>query len=115
MPLFGKDLGINLGTVNTLICEGDEIALHEPTVVAIDVEESKIVEVGQAAREMDGRVPEAIQIMRPMRDGVIADFGVTQRLLGHFIEKVCGPARLLKPRVVSNIPHRVNSGESRAA
>jgi len=114
MPLFGKDLGINLGTVNTLICEGDEIALHEPTVVAIDVEESKIVEVGQAAREMDGRVPEAIQIMRPMRDGVIADFGVTQRLLGHFIEKVCGPARLFKPRVMITIPYGVTSVESRA-
>jgi rod shape-determining protein MreB len=114
MPLFGKDLGINLGTVNTLICEGDEIALHEPTVVALDVEELKIVEVGQAAREMDGRVPEAIQIMRPMRDGVIADFGVTQRLLGHFIEKVCGPARLFKPRVMITIPYGVTSVESRA-
>lgn len=114
MPLFGKDLGINLGTVNTLICEGDEIALHEPTVVALDVEEQKIVEVGQAAREMDGRVPEAIQIMRPMRDGVIADFGVTQRLLGHFIEKVCGPARLFKPRVMITIPYGVTSVESRA-
>ena len=114
MPLFGKDLGINLGTVNTLICEGDEIALHEPTVVAIDVEESKIVEVGQAAREMDGRVPEAIQIMRPMRDGVIADFGVTQRLLGHFIEKVCGPARLFKPRVMISVPYGVTSVEKRA-
>ena len=114
MPLFGKDLGIHLGTVNTLICEGDEIVLHEPTVVAIDVEELKIVEIGQAAREMDGRVPEAIQIMRPMRDGVIADFGVTQRLLGHFIEKVCGPARLFKPRVMITIPYGVTSVESRA-
>jgi len=114
MPLFGKDLGISLGTVNTLICEGDEIALLEPTVVAIDVEELKIVEVGQAAREMDGRVPESIQIMRPMRDGVIADFGVTQRLLGHFIEKVCGPARLFKPRVMITIPYGVTSVESRA-
>jgi len=114
MSLFGKDLGISLGTVNTLICEGDEIALLEPTVVAIDVEELKIVEVGQAAREMDGRVPESIQIMRPMRDGVIADFGVTQRLLGHFIEKVCGPARLFKPRVMITIPYGVTSVESRA-
>src|SRR4030065_2693322 len=114
MPLFGKDLGINRGTFNTLICEGDEIALHEPTVVAIDVEESKIVEVGQAAREMDGRVPEAIQIMRPMRDGVIAGFGGRQRLLGHFIEKVCGPARLFKPRVMITIPYGVTSVESRA-
>jgi rod shape-determining protein MreB len=114
MPLFGKDLGINLGTINTLICERDEIVLHEATVVALEIEELKIVEVGQAAREMDGRVPEAIEIMRPMRDGVIADFGVTQRLLGHFIEKVCGPARLFKPRVMITIPYGVTSVESRA-
>ncbi len=87
MPLFGRDLGIDLGTTNTLICEGSDIVLHEPTVVAIDVDELKIVEVGQAAREMDGRVPESIQVMRPLRDGVIADFEVTQRMLGHFIEK----------------------------
>ena len=60
MPLFGRDLGIDLGTINTLICEGSDIVLHEPTVVAIDVDELKIVEVGQAAREMDGRVPDTM-------------------------------------------------------
>jgi rod shape-determining protein MreB len=114
MPLFGKDLGIDLGTVNTLICEGDEIVLHEPTVVAIDIDELKIVEVGQAAREMDGRVPEDIEVMRPLRDGVIADFEVTHRMLGHFIEKVCGPARLFKPRVMITVPYGVTSVESRA-
>lgn len=114
MALFGKDLGIDLGTVNTLICEGEEIVLHEPTVVAIDVEELKIVEVGQAAREMDGRVPEEIEVMRPLRDGVIADFEVTHRMLGHFIEKVCGPARLFKPRIMITVPYGVTSVESRA-
>ena len=114
MPLFGRDLGIDLGTTNTLICEGGDIVLHEPTVVAIDVDELKIVEVGQAAREMDGRVPEAIQVMRPLRDGVIADFEVTQRMLGHFIEKACGPARLFKPRVMMTVPYGVTSVESRA-
>ncbi len=114
MPLFGKDLGIDLGTVNTLICERDEIVLHEPTVVAIDIDELKIVEVGQAAREMDGRVPEEIEVMRPLRDGVIADFEVTHRMLGHFIEKVCGPARLFKPRVMITVPYGVTSVESRA-
>ncbi|HEX9680873.1 MAG TPA: rod shape-determining protein [Anaerolineales bacterium] len=114
MGLFGKDLGIDLGTVNTLICEGDEIVLHEPTVVAVDVEELKIVEVGQAAREMDGRVPETIEVMRPLRDGVIADFEVTHRMLGHFLEKVCGPARLFKPRVMITVPYGVTSVESRA-
>jgi len=114
MPLFGRDLGIDLGTTNTLICEGSDIVLHEPTVVAIDTDELKIVEVGQAAREMDGRVPEVIQVMRPLRDGVIADFEVTQRMLGHFIEKACGPARLFKPRVMMTVPYGVTSVESRA-
>ncbi|MBM3120856.1 MAG: rod shape-determining protein [Chloroflexi bacterium] len=114
MPLFGRDLGIDLGTINTLICEGSDVVLHEPTVVAIDVDELKIVEVGQAAREMDGRVPDTIQVMRPLRHGVIADFEVTQRMLGHFIEKACGPARLFKPRVMITVPYGATSVESRA-
>jgi rod shape-determining protein MreB len=114
MALFGRDLGIDLGTINTLICEGGDIVLHEPTVVAIDVDELKIVEVGQAAREMDGRVPDTIQVMRPLRHGVIADFEVTQRMLGHFIEKACGPTRLFKPRVMITVPYGVTSVESRA-
>ncbi len=114
MALFGKDLGIDLGTVNTLICEGDEVVLFEPTVVAIDIDELKIVEVGQAARDMFGRVPESIEVMRPLRNGVIADFEVTYRMLGHFVEKVCGPARLFKPRVMITVPHGVTSVESRA-
>ncbi len=114
MPLFGKDLGIDLGTVNTLICDGGEIVLYEPTVVAIDIEELKIVDVGQSAREMDGRVPDVIEVCRPLRDGVIADFEVTHRLLGHFVEKVCGPSRLFKPRVMITVPLGVTSVERRA-
>lgn len=114
MPLFGKDLGIDLGTMNTLICEDGEIVLHEPTVVAIDVDELKIVDVGHSAREMDGRVPEVIEVSRPLRDGVIADFEVTHRMLGHFIEKVSGPTRLFKPRVMITVPLGVTSVESRA-
>lgn len=114
MALFGKDLGIDLGTVNTIIADGDEVVLHEPTVVAIDIEELKIVEVGQAAREMDGRVPEIIEVMRPLREGVIADFEVAHRMLGHFVEQVCGPARLFKPRIMITVPFGVTSVESRA-
>lgn len=114
MALFGKDLGIDLGTVNTLICEDGEILLHEPTVVAIDIEELKIVDVGHAAREMDGRVPEAIEVSRPLREGVIADFEVTHRMLGHFIEKVSGPGRLFKPRIMITVPLGATSVESRA-
>ncbi|MGD2162469.1 MAG: rod shape-determining protein [Anaerolineales bacterium] len=114
MALFGKDLGIDLGTVNTLICEDGEIVLHEPTVVAIDVEELKIVDVGHAANDMDGRVPEIIEVARPLRDGVIADFEITHRMLGHFIEQVSGPARLFKPRVMITVPLGATSVESRA-
>lgn len=114
MALFGKDLGIDLGTVNTLISEEGEIVLHEPTVVAIDIEELKIVDVGHSAREMDGRVPEAIEVSRPLREGVIADFEVTHRMLGHFIEKVSGPSRLFKPRVMITVPLGATSVESRA-
>ena len=114
MALFGKDLGIHLGTVNTVICEGDEVLLYEPTVVAIDTEELKIVEVGHAAREMEGRTPEIIEVMRPVHQGVIADFEVTQRMLGYFIEKVCGPARLFKPRVMITVPDGATSVERRA-
>lgn len=114
MALFGKDLGIHLGTVNTVICEGDEVLLYEPTVVAIDSEELKIVEVGVAAREMDGRTPDIIEVMRPLHEGVIADFEVTQRMLGYFIEKVCGPARLFKPRVMITVPEGATSVERRA-
>ena len=65
MALFSKDLGIDLGTVNTLVCEGGEIVLHEPTVVAITVAEQKIVAVGQEARDMYGRAPDSIEVMRP--------------------------------------------------
>jgi rod shape-determining protein MreB len=114
MPVFGKDLGIDLGTVNTLISDGGEIVLHEPTIVAIDIEELKIVDVGHSAWEMEGRVPEIIEVSRPLRDGVIADFEVTHRMLGHFIEKVSGPARLFKPRVMITVPLGVTSVERRA-
>lgn len=83
-------------------------------MVSVDVEELKLVEVGQAAREMDGRVPEVIEVRRPMRDGVIADFELTMRMLRIFVEKVCGPARLFKPRVMITVPYGVTSVESRA-
>jgi rod shape-determining protein MreB and related proteins len=114
MGLFSKDLGIDLGTVNTLVCEGGEVVLHEPTVVAIAVAESKIVAVGQEARDMYGRAPETIEVMRPLRDGVIADYEVTQKLLGYVIEKVCGRLRLFRPNVVITVPWGVTSVESRA-
>lgn len=114
MPLFTKELGIDLGTVNTLVCEGGEIVLHEPTVVAIATNESKIVAVGQEARDMYGRAPDSIEVMRPVRDGVIADYEVTQKLLEYVISKVCGQFRLFRPRVIISVPYGVTSVESRA-
>ena len=114
MALFSKDIGIDLGTINVLCCENGEIVLHEPSIVAIQVDEQKIVAVGQEAKEMQGRAPESIEVMRPLRDGVIADYEVTERMLYYFIQKICGPFRLFKPRVMVSVPYGVTSVESRA-
>jgi rod shape-determining protein MreB len=114
MALFSKDLGIDLGTVNTLVCEGGEIVLHEPTVVAITVAEQKIVAVGQEARDMYGRAPDSIEVMRPLRDGVIADFEVTEKLLEYIFAKISGPLRFFRPNVIITVPWGVTSVESRA-
>ncbi|MEK9164207.1 MAG: rod shape-determining protein [Chloroflexota bacterium] len=114
MALFSKDIGIDLGTVNVLCYEGGEIVLHEPSIVAIQVDEQKIVAVGQEAKEMQGRTPESIEVMRPLREGVIADYEVTERMLYYFIQKICGPLRLFKPRVMVSVPYGVTSVESRA-
>jgi len=104
MALLYRDLGIDLGTVNTLIAEGGEIVLSEPTMAAIDVDEQKIVALGQEAKDMYGRVPEGIEVMYPLRDGVIADYEVTERILSYFIQKVCGPVRIFKPRAMVTVP-----------
>jgi len=114
MALFGKDVGIDLGTVNVLVYEGGDIVLHEPCVVAIRVDEQKIVSIGQEAREMYGRSPESIEVMRPIQDGVIADYEVTERMLHYFLTKVCGQLRFFKPRVMLSVPYGATSVESRA-
>jgi rod shape-determining protein MreB len=114
MALFSKELGIDLGTINVLICEGGQIVLHEPSVVAIAVAEQKIVAVGQEAKDMYGRAPESIEVMRPLRDGVIADFDVTTSLLKYIILKVSGSFSLFRPNVIITVPWGVTSVESRA-
>ncbi len=114
MGLFSKKLGIDLGTINTLVCEGDEVVLHEPTVVAITVAEQKIVAIGQEAKDMYGRTPDSIEVMRPLRDGVIADYAVTQKLLEYLLAKVCGRLRLFRPEIIITVPWGVTSVESRA-
>ncbi len=113
--MFGKELGIDLGTVNVLVnLRGKGIILQEPSVVAISSEEYKIVAVGEEARAMLGRTPDAIEVIRPLRDGVIADYRVTQRMLEYFIRKAAGGIGLFKPRVMISVPYGVTSVEKRA-
>ncbi len=96
--MLAKQIGVDLGTVNVLVwVKGKGIILQEPSVVAIAVNDNKIVAVGMEAREMLGRTPETIEVARPLRDGVIADYVVTEAMLRYFIEKVAGRLRLFKP------------------
>ncbi len=114
MAMFSKDLGIDLGTIFTRIAVGNTVVLQEPTVVAIAVEEQKIVAVGEEALNMVGRVPESIEVTRPLQNGVIADYEITEKLLEYLIRKVSGPMRFFRPRVMISVPYGVTSVESRA-
>ena len=117
MAFFTPNIAIDLGTVNVLVHDqGRGVVLQEPSVVAIREDEDKttIVEVGRAAKEMYGRTPEEIEVMRPLRDGVIADYFVTQGMLEYFISKVAGRIRLRKPVVMISVPYGVTSVERRA-
>jgi rod shape-determining protein MreB len=108
-------IGIDLGTVNVLVfVRGKGIVLREPSVVAISANDNRIVAVGEEARQMLGRTPETIEVMRPMLGGVIADYVVTEAMLRYFISKVCGRFRLLRPEVMISVPVGVTSVESRA-
>lgn len=113
--MFEKHIGVDLGTVNVMVyVKGKGIVLREPSMVAISANENKIVAVGEEARRMLGRTPETIEVMRPMRDGVIADYVVTEAMLRYFITKVCGRFRLFRPVVMVTVPVGVTSVESRA-
>ncbi|MEN6410757.1 MAG: rod shape-determining protein [Anaerolineaceae bacterium] len=114
MPSLSRELGIDLGTITTTVVEGNEILFQEPTVVAILVNEQEVVEWGQAARDMYGRVPESIEVTRPLLHGVIAEYEVTEKMLGEIIRKVSGPMRIFPPRVMITVPHGITSVESRA-
>lgn len=110
-----RQIGIDLGTVNVLVfVRGKGIVLREPSVVAISANDNRIVAVGEEARQMLGRTPETIEVMRPMLGGVIADYVVTEAMLRYFISKVCGRLRLLRPEVMISVPVGVTSVESRA-
>jgi rod shape-determining protein MreB len=113
--MLTKHIGVDLGTVNVLVwVRGRGIILQEPSVVAIAINDNKIVAVGSDARAMLGRTPETIEVARPLRDGVIADYVVTEAMLRYFIEKVAGRLRLFKPMIAISVPVGVTSVESRA-
>jgi rod shape-determining protein MreB len=114
MALFSQDFGIDLGTYYTMIAEEGILLGREPTVVAIAIEEQKIVELGQSAKEMFGRVPDTLEIAHPLQHGVIADYEITQKLLEYMIREVTGPIRLFHPRIMVTVPYGVTSVESRA-
>jgi len=112
---ISNDIGIDLGTANTLIyVKGREIVLNEPSVVAIDQSTKKVVAVGSQAKEMLGRTPEGILAIRPLKDGVIADFEMTELLLSNFIRRVIKHRYLMKPRIVISVPSGITEVEKRA-
>jgi len=120
--LFSLDMGIDLGTCNTLVCvKGEGIVLNEPSVVAVRKGTNQVIEtplhgkaVGLVAKEMLGRTPGSIAAIRPLKDGVIADFDITEAMLGYFIRKVHGNRGLVHPRVVIAVPSGITAVEKRA-
>lgn len=112
---FSKRIGIDLGTANVLVyVVGEGVVLNEPTVVAVRADDNKVVAVGHEAREMLGRTPGNIVATRPLKDGVIADYVITQDMLAYFIDKVSGRSRFIKPEVMVCIPSGVTQVEKRA-
>ena len=112
---LSRDMGIDLGTANTLVyMKGKGIVLQEPSVVALQRETKNVLAVGEEAKEMIGRTPGNIVAIRPMKDGVIADFDITQTMLRYFIAKAQRRRGLFRPRVVMSVPSGVTEVERRA-
>ncbi len=113
--MFLRRIGIDLGTANTLVFVPKKgIIINEPTVVAISVVDNRVMAVGQEAKEMLGRTPDTIVAHRPMRDGVIADYRVTEAMLRYFINKATGNVRFFRPEVMISVPGGITSTERRA-
>lgn len=113
--MFVRKIGIDLGTANILVfVPGKGIVANEPSVVAVSVLENKVLAVGNSAKEMLGRTPDTIKASRPMKDGVIADYKITEAMLKYFINKVSGKFRFVRPEVMISIPVGVTSTERRA-
>lgn len=112
---FATEVGIDLGTANVLVyIKGKGIVLNEPSVVAINKDTDEILAVGEEARQMLGRTPANIVAVRPLRDGVISDYDITERMLKHFIRKTCGIGRFFKPKIMVCVPSGVTEVEKRA-
>ncbi|MBR1989311.1 MAG: rod shape-determining protein [Firmicutes bacterium] len=112
---FATEVGIDLGTANVLVyIKGKGIVLNEPSVVAINNDTDEILAVGEEARQMIGRTPANIIAARPLRDGVISDFDITERMLKYFIRKTCGSGRFFKPKIMVCVPSGVTEVEKRA-
>lgn len=115
MQIFSKKLGIDLGTANTLVfLPGKGVVLNEPSVVAVSEQDNKILAIGFEAKDMIGKTPESIITYRPMKDGVIADYRVTEAMLQYFINKAMGRFNFFKPDVMVSVPAGVTSTERRA-
>ena len=112
---FASEVGIDLGTANVLVyIKGKGIVLNEPSVVAINNDTDEILAVGEEARQMLGRTPANIVAVRPLRDGVISDYDITERMLKYFIRKTCGSGRFFKPKIMVCVPSGVTEVEKRA-
>ena len=115
MGFFSKDVGIDLGTANTLVyMKGKGIIMREPSVVAVDTKTDEVRCVGGEAKAVIGRTPGSIVAVRPLKDGVIADFDITANMLENFLKKACGNSMFSRPRVVICIPSGVTEVEQRA-
>lgn len=115
MGIFSRNVGIDLGTANTLVyVEGKGIVINEPSVVAIDQDSKEVLAVGTEALDMIGRTPDSIIAYRPMKDGVIADYRVTEAMIRYFLQKAMGRFALGKPDVLVSVPAGVTSTERRA-
>lgn len=112
---FNEEVGIDLGTANVLIyVEGKGIVLQEPSVVAVDRDTKEILAVGSEAKRMVGRTPGNIRAVRPLRDGVISDYDITEKMLQYFIRKTCGSSRFFRPKIIVCVPSGVTEVEKRA-
>ena len=112
---FANEVGIDLGTANVLVyIKGKGIVLNEPSVVAINRDTDEILAVGEEARQMLGRTPANVIAVRPLRDGVISDYDITERMLKYFIRKTCGSGRFIRPTLMVCVPSGVTEVEKRA-